>query len=444
MKAKRCILLIAFCFMLWQCSRDEVPLESSQRTTAPYEVTLDEAVAVAEKYALTAAESSKGARIGSVMAETKETVADEKGKALFHIINFEAGGFVIVSADTRAMPILAYSTSGNRLDAREAASINGLALWFDSAKKQMKDIGKGTDEPHAIVQKEWKKYLKGKPDGGRTTGNTNCEAWYTTGQYMCQNWSYFSHNSSNPNVPGPLLSFPDFGSGVSWGQDRIANFKAPTAFTACYSPETASYCGRYPAGCGPVAMAQVLWYYHRNTNATYSSMPQLSNSSNCTFTASGEVALADLMRECGNKSSSIYGLYSTCNTLTYPWHIPLGLQNMGLSNGGTYTSYAPSVIKAELYQGNPVILHGTNSDPMFTGFNQHIWVCDGFNENNYRQYNCDTNSCDEWSYLQLYMNWGWDGRGNAWYAAGNFRPNIPFQTNGNYNQNLHMIKGIRK
>ena len=69
-----------------------------------------------------------------------------------------------------------------------------------------------------------------------------------------------------------------------------------------------------------------------------------------------------------------------------------------------------------------------------------MWVCDGFDEHRYSQYNCDTESCDEWSYLYFFMNWGWNG--NAWYGVGNFSPNVP--DTGNFNQNVHMISGIRR
>ena len=39
----------------------------------------------------------------------------------------------------------------------------------------------------------------------------------------------------------------------------------------------------------------------------------------------------------------------------------------------------------------------------------------------------------------FYMNWGWEGGSNAWFASGNFNPG-----NSNYNNYVHMIKGIRR
>ena len=251
----------------------------------------------------------------------------------------------------------------------------------------MKDIVESTFTADSIAIKEWKKYLKGNlnvPKDGRMAGNTNCQEWYTTGQYMCRNSTYFSSNGANSNVPGPLFSYanPENPSGLRWGQSRIGNANAPDA-GACSSSENANFCGRFPAGCGPVAMAQVLWHYKPNSRFDYPAMPASSSSSTCTFSATGELALAALMRAFGDEAGSVYGLAGTCNTLTYPSKIPDALRNLGLSSGGNLSSYTPSLIKNDLYQRNPVILIGTNSDPAFTGFDQHIWVCDGFDEHRY-------------------------------------------------------------
>jgi len=442
----RLLGVLTLCFTSWQCSRDMVSVPTNQKILAPYEVSLDDAASVAEKYGLSVVADKKGARAAGPIAGLKETIADEDNRVLFHVINYAGGGFAIVSADMRAMPILAYSLSGDPFPTKEAATMNGLALWFSGAKAQMKDITKSTLAADSIAIKEWKKYLAGTlnlPKGGRVAGNTNCQEWYTTGQYMCRYSSYFSHNSSNPNIPGPLLSRPEFSLGVAWGQSRIANANAPNAPAfACTSSENEGFCGRSPAGCGPVAMAQVLWYYKASGQFDYNAMPAFSSSSDCSFSAYGDLQLASLMRACGNEAGSIYGFSSTCNTLTFPSNIPGALSRLGLSSGGNLSSFGPATLKNDVYQGNPVILIGTNSDPYFTGFDQHIWVCDGFDEHRYSQYNCDTHQCDELSFLYLYNNWGFSSRGNGWYGVSNFRPN--FSGIGNYNQNVRMISGIRR
>lgn len=449
------LLAVLCCTLLWNCTHEAINLATPQKAKTPYEISLDEAVLVAKKYKSTNNNSAKGAKIDAVNAASiQETINDENNRPLFHVVNYNKGGFVIVSADMRTMPILAYSGSGNSFDTKSAPLMNGLGIWFDSAKNQMKKIRNSTNDADSIVIKEWKKYLssdviaqKGARVGVNSMNtNTNCQAWYTTGQYMCHYSSYFSHNSANPNIPGPLFSYPDANgpntyTGLAWGQSRIANLFAPPAqYPACSSSDNTNYyCGRYPAGCGPVAMAQVLWHYYRN-DPTYASMPS-SSYSNCGNTDPGALALGSLMIRCAGAASSSFGFAFTCNTLTFPGNIPGGLQAMGLSNGGTVDSFRPGVMESELYQGNPIILFATNSTPAITGFDRHIWVCDGFDEHDYSEYNCDTGRCDQWNYLYLYMNWGWDGSSNGWYACGNFSPT---GSSDNFNLNVQMISGIRR
>ena len=352
-----------------------------------------------------------------------ETVADDNKSPLFYVINYKAGGFIVVSSDLRTMPVLAYSETGS-LDSKQAPSVNGLKIWFDFAKTQIKAIKKETYGADSIVIKEWKKYAafkKVKSSGGRKSSvatNTSCQEWYTIGQYMCQNSTY---------TRGPLLSWPGNSNGVRWGQDRISNFMVPYR-NGCGA------CDRDPAGCGAVAMAQVLWHHRPNTSFDYAAMPLISNTS-CTASTFGQLELARLMILCGATASSNYHYAATCNTYTNPWNIPAAISSLGMSNGGSVNSgFNPSIIQNEIAQNNPVILFAADAIT-----NWHIWVCDGVNTNSYNTYNCDTGYCDTWSYTYFYMNWGWEGGSNAWFASGNFNPG-----NSNYNNYVHMIKGIRR
>ncbi len=163
-------------------------------------------------------------------------------------------------------------------------------------------------------------------------------------------------------------------------------------------------------------------------------MPRFSNNS-CQASTYGQLELARLMRACGNAANSTYHFFG-CNTMTIPWGVPSALQSLGLSNGGNDTSFNPSTIENEVYQNYPIIFYAYD-----TIVNWHIWVCDGFDQHNYSQYNCDTQQCDIWSYEYFYMNWGWNGSSNGWYAANNFVPNN--SPGINYNSGLSMISGIR-
>lgn len=441
--ASKILLLISIICLLDNCTTTRDTLTSLENQTSKYNVTIENAETVALTYINNQQVSLKNARQSGAKASIKHTIYDKRGGALFHVFNLDQGGFIIIAGDMRSLPVLAYSETANSLDIENAEQQNGLALWWKSAKDQMKLISESSQPMDSILIKEWGKYLGDQPafKNGARSGNYNCLEWYTIGQYMCQYRNYFSHNSQNPTVPGPLLSYPGYSSGVFWGQNRIANFYAPNA-----GPVTCSnygdFCGRFPAGCGATAMAQVLWHFKPNNWYNYWAMPQSSyNSSTCSYSSTGDLALAALVRACGNSASSNYGFVGTCNTLTIPSFISGGLQQLGLSNGGSISLFSPSTIMNETYQGYPVILTGTNSEPYIEGFDQHIWICDGFNQHLYSQYNCDTRMCEEWSSIYLYMNWGWNGTGNGWYLSGNFSPTV--SNTGNYNSNVKMISGIR-
>jgi hypothetical protein len=425
------VLLFALPSLLFlQCNKNEIFIPKEDKETLKlFEVSLEDAVSIAKSFIPPSKEENSkeenlqktNLRTASTLGEIdkKETIIDEDSKdALFHIITYRKGGFIIVSADLRSMPVFAFSDN-EKFDLEQKLEANGFKLWFNMAKEQVKTIKKENKELSSIAEKEWKKYSNGefnplKNKKGRTN-NSNCQEWYTVGQYICQN---------STNSAGPLLA-------TSWGQTGISNFYAPSANCTC---------GKDPAGCGPVSMGQVLRHIGVNFGGwgswNFPSMPGTSSYS-CSANSQGEQQLASLLRECGRSANSTYHFFTTCNTLTYPSNINDGMRGMGLSNGGNSTSFNPSQLENEVSQNYPVIFCAY--DNFFS--NWHIWVSDGFIRNNYSEYDCDTHACNSWSYTYYHMNWGWDGSSNGWYAAGNFNPS---GTSYNYTGWLSMVSGFRK
>ena len=69
-------------------------------------------------------------------------IKDAKTKEdLLHIVTYNEGGFLIVAADYRSMPILAYSEN-NDFDIDNYEEVNGLSIWMHEAKEQMSRIKK--------------------------------------------------------------------------------------------------------------------------------------------------------------------------------------------------------------------------------------------------------------------------------------------------------------
>ena len=342
---------------------------------------------------------------------------DENKIPLFHVLNYAKGGFIIVSADLRTVPVLAFSDKGS-FETKEIP--DGVKQWFDESKEKIKLVKKDNKDIDPIIVKAWKEYLKGELNlpskiGGRVS-NTNCYEWYTTGQYMCHN--YFSSN-------GPFLN-------TNWGQAGYS-----TGYLG--SCPGANACNKHNAGCGPVALAQIMRYYQKPNWFTYDGIPDNYGRSDCSPSTPQQWELARLMSYCGSASglNSSYGFMGTTNTFSWPTNIPDALSNYGYSGNGSSTSFVYQVVKNELFGGHPVILWGTSG--WIGNFeNYHIWVCDGIDVHEYSEYSCDTHSCNTWGYEYYHMNWGWHGDYNGWYGISNLSVG-----GTNYNSNMHMIYGIR-
>ncbi|MFB9293857.1 Spi family protease inhibitor, partial [Persicitalea jodogahamensis] len=351
------------------------------------------------------------ARVGGVLEVTDEVpVLDSiTQEPLLYIINGKKG-FVVVSADMRTMPVLAYSETNNF---RTEDMPPGVKMWLEDAKQKVKDVKRPDKTAHDIVVKEWQKYLDGKLNipkdkGGRTA---SCYEWYQYGQFMCQN---------STTTYGPLTN-------TSWGQRDLATLFLPS-FGNCS-------CGKSLAGCGPVAMAQLIEYHHPDPSRPRTTRPR--GFPTCNAVDQGEISLGQLMSLCGTASNASYNFFLTCNTFTYPSQVQNGLTTLGFSNGGNSTNFIYSSLKIEIGNGYPVILWGSSCTTCFGDY--HIWIADGIDEHRYSSFNCSTLQCDEWIYTYVRMNWGWQGDYNGWYGVSSFNP-----AGTEYmNSNLRMITGIR-
>ncbi|MHA7131060.1 Spi family protease inhibitor [Algoriphagus namhaensis] len=358
-----------------------------------------------------------------------------------YVVN-ETEGFVMIAGDSRVMPILAYSTEGE-LTAEDLETVNGLKVWYQETMKQIDAELKEVEDVHPIVYNEWKKYTEEFDQNGRIWNdkvaynpNTNCYEWYQYGQFMCN--PYFRADQRLPLYSYEPTENP---TGIKWGQTGISNFLAPiNIWTTCPCND------KSPIGCGAVAIAQTLWYFRPNTNFAYNTMPSTSFQCQSPSTP-GQAALAQLMYAAASAANTDFNFAFTCNGLTMPGNISPALESMGLSDGGNTSNFNPATLRLELSQGYPAIFYGHDGL-----FEWHIWTSDGYKRHNYSSYDCDMDSCMEWSYTWYFMNWGWNNADyippyddnknttNGYYGSGVF---IPYGTSSNYNNGLKMITGLR-
>ncbi len=152
--------------------------------------------------------------IKSATAELTYTAFADNDQAAFYVFSVQPKGFVIVSADDRAQPILGYSTESNFT----AQLPDGLMTFFDNYKAGFSQMFARNDERTAGAEADWSSIEStGRPATKRTR-----------------------------NV-GPLLA-------SIWNQTDLYNNMAPEDPSSVYS-------GHCKSGCVANAMSQIMRYW---------------------------------------------------------------------------------------------------------------------------------------------------------------------------------------
>ena len=302
------------------------------------------------------------------------TTYNEQGEALCHILNFENGGFVIVSGDKRTEPVLAYSTTNNYVvdNSRNPAS----AFWIENNYiKPINDLKKEAVAAKSEILQKWEDITSEK-----------------------------RHKTYAPKVE-PLVT-------AKWNQDMYYNALCPDEKGA---PNGYDY--HVPNGCVAVAVAQIM-YYHRyprqgSSESSYNSDNYGRLRANYGATNYNYEAMAD---EASGYSDAIARLI---------FHIGVSVEmGYGKESSGAMTENVTGVlgsyfrynansmdyitrkildddekwldtIKYNLNRGLPIYYAAQSR----TGgvHARHAFVCDGYDEDG-----------------RVHINWGWGGYNDAY------------------------------
>ena len=340
--------------------------------------------------------------------------SDENANACFYVFNTtSAKGFVIVSADDNAKPILGYSDESNFDTTNMPIQ---LKEWFGGYAKQISAIIKNKTIATDDIKSKWQE-LKTPPSRKK--------------------FEEFGITTFGTPVVAPLIQ-------TKWDQDAYWNGSTGLYNALCpydYTKDSLTL-----TGCGATAMAQVLKYWNYpfkgtgfnsytpksnpylgvqsvnfgNTTYQWNSMPlQLTSSS----TTAQINAVATLMYHCGVSINMDYDVEGSSSYIVgaskyHPIDTALlkyfGYDSSlaGISRSKYTNSNWINLIEAELNAKRPVIYQGeSNSDG-------HLFVADGYDINNY-----------------IHFNWGWSGTYNGYYS-------IDSLVDG-YDYSQHAIIGIQ-
>jgi len=301
---------------------------------------------------------------------------------IYYVYNIEGNGFVIVSGDDIAVPILGYSDSGT-YDPNDLAP--NFVYYMNCLAQEIREAI-ANDLPQSEETKEqWDAYLTG--NSLKTTASST-----------------------------PLLDI----EGIQWGQTAPYNGMCP------FIKQTQTV-----TGCVATAMAQIMRYYKypnqgKGTVASYRSYnsdsttvitiqsKNLSQSNynwnimtptypNVVYNGNdpAQNAVALLMYDYGISSKMQFDIlgsgtndWDAGNALINNFSYGKGLtlkQRMFYSNAEWET-----MLKAEIDAGRPIFYGGTDS--IRNG--GHAFVCDGYDSNN-----------------NFHFNWGWNGQLNGFFPS---------------------------
>ena len=303
--------------------------------------------------------------------------------AFSHLYIFSnASGFVILSGDDCAKPILAYSTSGgfNPEDIPSA-----VRDWLFTYENRIEDAINQHLEATAEIAAQWEMLEAG-------------------------HW----RDAKDAQTVSPLIT-------AKWGQGSPYNALCP--------PNT-------PVGCVAVAMGQVMHYWKYPDHGigshsyTYNGITHNVDFSSATYNwnampnscSSANNAVATLLYHCGvaiettytSSISSAYVLYSPA----HPYNAETALkENFGYSSdahGELRSRYNKetwmTMLKSNLEAGIPIIYNGYNSS--YAG--GHCFICDGYDANDF-----------------FHFNWGLKGNYDGYFEIDDMTPS---NQNFSYNQ----------
>lgn len=391
---KKNLILFLFVFVL-SCSDNSYYQDSnevSEKESDVFFLDKKDALILAETMSNSFLSSSlKNVPVGNTYKKVKEitSIPDKNGKNAYYIINYIEGGFVVLSADKRTYPILAFSENSTMcLDISSLENNKGLSDWLLGQKEYVSSLRSNTkSRQNTLILDVWKDSLQ---YAEMVSHFVKPQKFNVSTKALIKDDDFdkpkdkgepdlYEECGGNP-VPvfdiGPLLN-------TKWGQGFGYN-----EFTPLMD------CGRAPTGCVATAVAQVMKFHEHPTSYNWSLM---ENNRPTTETAR---LMADIGFAIGMK-------YSCSGSGAYSKDIPGVLKNrFGYYNSICY-NYSVERLGNIIRSGNPAILSGGPQ----TG-SGHAWVCDGFMQHGYHLYDCTFSVI---SYF--HMNWGWSGTDDGWFHS---------------------------
>ena len=302
------------------------------------------------------------------------TIHGKTGKPTFYVINFEKGGYVILSADIRMGPVL--SVSGVGFFEVNNEYPDGLKVWMSNINENIEILRAGNYEVDEVRKQEW----EALSNAGQNEITTRKGSKNPLNELTITNYKHIMHLQWNHHGEGYNDSVP---------HDCTNN------------PGGKAY-----AGCVPVTVGQILRHWEHPKSYEWDKMP----------TSHATPTTAKFLVDIGKDVE----VYYTCNSGSGSYmNIGYALRTFYGYNAVTDRYYTYEKLKEEIDNNRPVVLNGPAD--LHDGNNiNHAWICEGYMEymiSISSRYTMDIESEADVLPLRqmLYMNWGWH-EFNGWYS----------------------------
>lgn len=314
---------------------------------------------------------------------------DDNSTPSFYAFNNRKGGFVIISAEDAAVPVLGYSFKG---EFKKDGMPENLRNWFSGMEESMKAIRADKIQQGSEVRAQWNSV------GVKTKAVADEILLRTAEWYQFEPYNYYcdipdGKKAATGCVATAMSIYMRYVKHPEHGYGTLDGYR------------TSSYNYSIPSIC-------IDDHYY-----DWDSMPLLDSE---VKEADEETQhkIAQLIHDCG---VSVYMDYSESSSGTAATNIATALiRHFGFSSKARYCekdfySYDEwtSMIKKELNQNRPVIYGGQD----YKGRGGHSFIIDGYDANN-----------------MWHVNWGWAGSDNGYYIL-----NLTIGTKYSFSKSQHAV-----
>jgi len=459
-KSKSVVLLLAMIFF-FACSDkylgDFEYLNSDTEVSVIFDeetfVSSEQAKAVAKMFL--GGENAKKGNAKSLENASVEALMD-KGNPSMYIINYPEGGWVIVGATRNYYPVLAYNDEG-RFEMRP--EIGGLTIWKEETQEGIRTSSALSDSIKTQMRNMWDAYETNEKKTPSVAKNYQMmydrmdELAYL---YKAAGWNAYNTLEDVSWIFQLAGTYQDimnmanmFGSPPEF---TIVGLKNISTYTYVVPLIATKWNQNYPfnalcngcdyAGCGAIALAQIMKYHEHpalvtspdNHKYNWGNMP--NDSAGHTLTpVTTYYSTPALIRAVGDA----LGLdYYYCDVGATDTKVKNALSSFGYNY--TFANHNYNTVKSELIAQRPVAMTGYTNNPIIgSPYGGHIWVCDGISESNtqyqyfieffagwgydsfnYRPPSNPGNTSVIGGYAYLSMKWGWGGKSDGWYLNTQF------------------------